>query len=82
MASITHILVASDLTERSRPALHRALQLKAAACGCSISEIVNEAVRRGLAEDAIDLAAAEDRAREPGLDVAVFMKALKRRGRL
>jgi universal stress protein E len=28
MASITHILVASDLTERSRPALHRALQLK------------------------------------------------------
>lgn len=28
MAGITHILVASDLTERSRPALHRALQLK------------------------------------------------------
>ena len=28
MTSITHILVASDLTERSRPALHRALQLK------------------------------------------------------
>ena len=28
MASIIHILVASDLTERSRPALHRALQLK------------------------------------------------------
>lgn len=28
MASITHIMVASDLTERSRPALHRALQLK------------------------------------------------------
>jgi universal stress protein E len=28
MASITHILVANDLTERSRPALHRALQIK------------------------------------------------------
>ena len=28
MVNITHILVASDLTERSRPALHRALQLK------------------------------------------------------
>ena len=28
MASIIHILVASDLTERSRPALQRALQLK------------------------------------------------------
>ncbi len=28
MADITHILVASDLTERSRPAMERALQLK------------------------------------------------------
>ena len=70
------------ITVSLESSLHRALQLKAAACGCSISEIVNEAVRRGLAEDAIDLAAAEDRAGEPGLDFAVFMKVLKRRGRL
>ncbi len=70
------------LTVSLESSLHRALQLKAAACNCSISEIINEAVRLDLAEDAIDLAAAEDRAGEPGLDFAVLMKALKRRGRL
>jgi hypothetical protein len=70
------------ITVSLESSLHRALQLKAAACGCSISEIVTEAVRRDLVEDAIDLAAAEDRAGEPGVDFAVFMKALKRRGRL
>lgn len=70
------------LTVSLESSLHRALQLKAAACNCSISEIINEAARRDLAEDAIDLAAAEDRAGEPGLDFAVLMKSLKRRGRL
>jgi plasmid stability protein len=62
--------------------LHRALKLKAAASDRSISEIVTEAVRRALAEDAIDLAAAEDRAREPDVDFAAVVKALTRRGRL
>ena len=70
------------LTVSLKSSLHRALQRRAAACNCSISEIINEAVRRDLAEDAIDLAAAEDRTGEPGVDFAVFMKALKRRGRL
>ena len=62
--------------------LHRALKLKAAASDRSISEIVTEAVRRALAEDAIDLAAAEGRAKEPDVDFAAVVKALKRRGRL
>jgi hypothetical protein len=62
--------------------LHRALRLKAAASDRSISEIVNEAVRRILAEDAADLAAFEVREKEPDLDFAAVVKALKRRGRL
>ena len=62
--------------------LHRALRLKAAATDRSISEIVNEAVRRSLAEDAIDLAAIERRVAEPETDFAVVVKGMKRRGRL
>jgi predicted transcriptional regulator len=62
--------------------LHRALRLKAAATDRSISEIVNEAVRRSLAEDAADLAAIENRAAEPEVDFAVVVKSMKRRGRL
>ena len=62
--------------------LHRALRLKAAATDRSISEIVNEAVRRSLAEDAIDLAAIESRVAEPDADFGVVVKGMKRRGRL
>jgi hypothetical protein len=62
--------------------LHRALKLKAAASDRSISEIVTEAVRRALSEDAIDLAASEERAREPDLDFAAVVKSLRRRGRI
>jgi len=62
--------------------LHRALRLKAAATDQSISAIVNEAVRRSLAEDAIDLAAIETRVAEPEADFAVVVKGMKRRGRL
>jgi predicted transcriptional regulator len=62
--------------------LHRVLRLKAAATDRSISEIVNEAVRRSLAEDAVDLAAIESRAAEPEVDFATVVKSMKRRGRL
>jgi predicted transcriptional regulator len=62
--------------------LHRALRLKAAATDRSISEIVNEAVRRSLAEDAIDLAAIESRVAEPDADFGAVVKGMKRRGRL
>jgi predicted transcriptional regulator len=62
--------------------LHRALRLKAAATDRSISEIVNEAVRRSLAEDAIDLAAIESRVAEPEADFPIVVKGMKRRGRL
>ena len=47
------------------PGIHHALRIKAADLHCSISEIVNQALRQALREDADDLAAFEDRAAEP-----------------
>jgi plasmid stability protein len=46
------------------PALHRALRVKAAETDRSLSDIVNEAVRLSLLEDAEDLAAFEEPASE------------------
>ena len=62
--------------------LHRALRLKAAETDTSISELVNKAVRRALAEDAEDLAAFRERAEEPTLAFEELVWDLKRRGQL
>ncbi|OGT36192.1 MAG: CopG family transcriptional regulator [Gammaproteobacteria bacterium RBG_16_51_14] len=62
------------------PVIHRALRLKAAETDRSLSEIVNEAVRLSLAEDAEDLAAFKERAREPNLAFEDVLKDLKRSG--
>lgn len=63
-------------------ALHRALRIKAAETDRSVSDIVNEAVRKTLAEDAEDLAAYRARAKEPNLDFEGVLKDLRRRGKL
>jgi hypothetical protein len=62
--------------------LHRALRLKAAAADRSISDLVNEAVRLSLAEDAADLAAFDERKDESTESFDDFVKRLKRRGQL
>ena len=64
------------------PFLHRALRLKAVETDCSISEIVNEAVRASLAEDASDIEAFEVREQEPDYLFEDVVKDLKRRGRI
>jgi hypothetical protein len=64
------------------PEIHRALRLKSAATERSISDVVNEAVKLSLAEDADDLAAFDSRAREPALDFDRVVKALRRRGKI
>ena len=64
------------------PEIHRALRLKAATSDKSISDMVNDAVKLSLSEDAEDLQAFERRKREPNLDFEHFVKALKRRGKL
>ncbi|MGZ5072467.1 MAG: hypothetical protein ACXWHZ_14970 [Usitatibacter sp.] len=62
--------------------LHQALRLKSAVSSRSISEIVNEAVRRSLAEDAEDLAAFGKRAKEPRLDFETLVGSLRKRGKI
>ncbi|GIV58074.1 MAG: hypothetical protein KatS3mg042_0987 [Rhodothermaceae bacterium] len=62
------------------PTLHKALRLKAAATERSVSDVVNEAVRVLLAEDADDLAALEARADEPTVSFEAFVRALKAEG--
>jgi hypothetical protein len=64
------------------PDIHRALRLKAVTSDRSISGMVNDAVKLALAEDAKDLAAVDDRKREPNLDFEQLVKALKRRGKI
>ena len=64
------------------PELHRALRLKAVETDRSLSELVNEAVKLTLAEDAEDLAAFEERATEPNLPFESVVKDLKRRGKI
>jgi hypothetical protein len=64
------------------PDLHRALRVKAAQTDKSISDLVNDAVRYNLAEDAEDLAAYRARAKEPSIDFESVLKDLRRRGKL
>lgn len=62
--------------------LHRALRVKAVETDRSVSDLVNEAVKLSLAEDAEDLAAFEERAAEPNLVFEDVVKDLKRRGKI
>ena len=62
------------------PGLHRALKLKAVQMDRSISDLVSEAVRESLSEDAGDLAAFDARAAEPNMDFEEVVRDLKKRG--
>ena len=62
--------------------LHRALRLKSAETDRSISELVNEAVRAALAEDADDIEAFEIREKEPDYAFEDVVKDMKRRGKI
>ena len=64
------------------PRLHKALRLKAAQTDRSISDLVNEAVKLSLAEDAEDLAAFEHRVSEPDLVFEDVVKELRRSGKI
>ncbi len=59
------------------PQLHAALRLKAAHSQCSVSAIVNEAVRAALAEDQEDLAAFQQCATEPTLSYGKLLNDLQ-----
>jgi hypothetical protein len=63
-------------------AVHRALRLRAAACNRSISDMVNEAVRMTLAEDADDLRDVDQREAEQSSSFEEFVISLRNSGRL
>jgi hypothetical protein len=62
--------------------VHRALRLKSAETDRSVSDLVNEAVRAQLVEDADDLEAFRRRKKEPAVTFEDFVRDMKRRGRL
>lgn len=64
------------------PIVHKALKLKAVETSRSVSDLVNEAVREALAEDAEDLAAFEERDRESLVSYDEMLKRLKKDGRI
>ena len=76
----------SNLAKRATvyfdPALHKALRHKALETSRSLSDVVNEAVRLALAEDADDLAAFAERVNEPAVTYEALLKELKSNGRL
>ena len=76
----------STLTKRATvyldPVLHKAIRLQAIETSRSVSDLINDAVRAELAEDAGDLAVFDARAHEPVVDFEDFVKGLKRDGTL
>ena len=76
----------TELTKRATiyldPELHKALQLKSVETSRSISELVNEAIREELAEDAEDLDAFRARQNDPIIPFEEFVNELKRNGKI
>jgi hypothetical protein len=64
------------------PDLHKALRLKAVEMATSVSELVNNAVREAISEDAEDIAAFESRVSEPLIGYDEMIKRLKKDGRI
>ncbi len=63
-----------------QPELHTALRLKAAETSRSITDLVNEAVRESLAEDAEDLMAFDERKNDALISYDQMVKKLKKDG--
>ena len=64
------------------PALHNALRHKALETSRSLSDLVNDAVRLAMSEDAEDLAAFAERVNEPLVSYETLLQELKANGRL
>lgn len=64
------------------PKLHRAIKIKAIQVSVSVSELINEAIRLSLKEDASDLQAIKDRSGESSRSLEDVIKDLKRDGLL
>ena len=62
--------------------LHQALRIRSAETDCSISHLINEALRAQLSEDAEDLSDFKSRAKEKTVDFESFVANLKKNGKL
>ncbi len=62
--------------------LHKALKIKALETSRSITDIVNQAVKESLSEDAEDILAYEERQNEPLISYEQMLKNLRRDGRI
>ena len=76
----------NTLTKRATvyldPNLHRALRLKSVETSRSVSDLINDALRDELADDADDLAAFNERRNEPTVTFEKFVGELKRHGKI
>lgn len=76
----------STLSKRSTiyldPALHQALKIKSLETSRSMSDIINDAVKEAIAEDAEDLAVFDKRQDEPLISYEDMVKRLKKDGRI
>jgi uncharacterized Rmd1/YagE family protein len=78
--------IMTTLSKRSTiyldPYIHQALGVKALETLRSMSEIINEAIKEALAEDAEDLTAFDERADEALISYEQMVKRLKKDGRI
>lgn len=76
----------TTLTKRAtvylEPSLHKALRLKSVETSRSVSDLLNDALRDELADDAEDLNVFDTRKNEPTIAFEDFVKELKRNGKI
>ena len=65
-----------------RPEIRKVLKLKSANMDCSISDIVEDAVKNLLVEDIEDLETVRKRKKETSVDFESFVKKLKKNGKI
>ncbi|MBO6574413.1 MAG: hypothetical protein JJ896_03270 [Rhodothermales bacterium] len=64
------------------PEVHRVLRLKAVETQRSVSDLVDEALREYLREDAEDLAALRDRVSEPTIPYEALLEQMRSAGEI
>ncbi len=62
--------------------LHRLLKVKALETDCSVSELINDALRHEFLEDKVDLEDLRKRAHEPAISYEQLLKELKADGKI
>ncbi len=64
------------------PKIHKALKIKAAETSVSLSELVNQAIKIVMLEDASDLQSITERKKEKLISYETFVKSLKKDGKI